>query len=234
MLQEVLQKNSKARGAARARRLARGRLPHQQAAGLQAHPAEPVDALLVEQGEGPDRAADADARTRRGTTAIRVPAAACAASAGGLESEREAGLSPLQAGRAWRPHEEAEEGWEPSSRGAAPAPSSSGGSSEDYGFSNNTRSSMGPPALSAERRSLSRLVIGMLLDFAAAASPSPVGESPFRPAHRRREADVHLRAGKARLGRQRRERRRGHPDRAVLSAARVGLVIAWGGLPPSW
>ena len=149
MLQEVLQKNSKARGAARARRLARGRLPHQQAAGLQAHPAEPVDALLVEQGEGPDRAADADARTRRGTTAIRVPAAACAASAGGLESEREAGLSPLQAGRAWRPHEEAEEGWEPSSRGAAPAPSSSGGSSEDYGFSNNTRSSMGPPALSA-------------------------------------------------------------------------------------
>src|SRR6266436_8828876 len=66
--------------------------------GLQAHSAGPLDLLLAEQGEGPDAAADAAARARRGAAAVRVPALARAAPARGLEGEREAGLSALQAG----------------------------------------------------------------------------------------------------------------------------------------
>jgi len=97
MLQEVLRKNPEARGAPGTGRLARGRVPNQQAAGLRARPAGPVDVLSEKHGQGPDAAPEASSGTCRGTAPGRVSAAARSASPGGLEGEHQAGLPPVQA-----------------------------------------------------------------------------------------------------------------------------------------
>ena len=100
--------------------MARRRLPYQQVAGLQAHPTGSLHVLLAEQGEGSEALAHAAARARRGAQAIRIPATARAAPPGGLEGEREAGLPPLQARRAERADQEAEEARQPPARRAEP------------------------------------------------------------------------------------------------------------------
>lgn len=74
MLQEVLRKRPEARSPSGTRSLARGRVPHQPATGLQAGRARPVDFLLEEQGEGPDPTAEAPPGARGGTAALRISA----------------------------------------------------------------------------------------------------------------------------------------------------------------